>query len=196
MELTETKLSVLELGPKFCPVEHDINRARYQKDLNEGFRRMKLKAKFYPDEDFRTEEEKRFYVKSDWEPPNPNHAVRTYEMLIQSKFDVWKQPTRVARNLSHAQIQALKELKNDDKIDIKLDDKGGGFVVADKKDYISSVKNDLDNQENITVVDPQTDRKNIIRNVNSEIATIVNQMIVSGEISKSTGHYITQKASV
>ena len=153
MELTETQLSVLELGPKFCPVEHDINRARYQKDLNEGFRRMKLKAKFYPDEDFRTEEEKRFYVKSDWEPPNPNHAVRTYEMLIQSKFDVWKQPTRVARNLSHAQIQALKELKNDDKIDIKLDDKGGGFVVADKKDYISSVKNDLDNQENITVVD-------------------------------------------
>ena len=195
MELTETQLSVLELGPKFCPVEHDINRARYQKDLNEGFRRMKLKAKFYPDEDFRTEEEKRFYVKSDWEPPNPNHAVRTYEMLIQSKFDVWKQPTRVARNLSHAQIQALKELKNDDKIDIKLDDKGGGFVVADKKDYISSVKNDLDNQENITVVDQQTDRKNIIRNVNSEIATIVNQMIVSGEISKSTGHYITQKAS-
>ena len=82
-------------------------------------------------------------------------------MLIQSKFDVWKQPTRVARNLSHAQIQALKELKNDDKIDIKLDDKGGGFVVADKKDYISSVKNDLDNQENITVVDQQTDRKNI-----------------------------------
>ena len=57
------------------------------------------------------------------------------------------------------------------------------------------MKNDLDNQENITVVDPQTDRKNIIRNVNSEIATIVNQMIVSGEISKSTGHYITQKAS-
>ena len=122
MELTETKLSVLELGPKFCPVEHDINRARYQKDLNEGFRRMKLKAKFYPDEDFRTEEEKRFYVKSDWEPPNPNHAVRTYEMLIQSKFDVWKQPTRVARNLSHAQIQALKELKNDDNIDIKLEE--------------------------------------------------------------------------
>ena len=36
-ELTETQLSVLELGPKFCPVEHDINRARYQKDLNEVY---------------------------------------------------------------------------------------------------------------------------------------------------------------
>ena len=149
IELTEAQVTVLELGPKFCPVEHDINRARYQKDLNEGFRRMKLKAKFFPDMDTRTEEEKRFYVKSSWEPPNPNHAVKTFEMLIQNNFDIWKQPTRIARNLSYSQLQALKELKANDDIDIKLDDKGGGFVVADKKDYISSVKNDLNNQENI-----------------------------------------------
>lgn len=59
-ELTEHQYSVLELGPKFCPVEHDINRARFQKDLNAGFRRMKLKEHFYPEDDTRTEEQKRF----------------------------------------------------------------------------------------------------------------------------------------
>ena len=195
VELTEAQESILELGPKFCPVEHDINRARYQKDLNEGFRRMKLKAKFYPGEDSRSEEEKRFYVKSDWEPPSPNYAVRTFEMLLQNEFDVWKQPTRVARNLSFMQLQALKELKANDDIDVKLDDKGGGFVVADKPDYISSVNNDLNNQRNIVSIDPQTDRENIVRNVNEEIETIVNRMIRSGEISESTGKYITHKTA-
>ena len=54
---------VLELGPKFCPVERDLDRAKLQKDLKEGFRRMKIKEYFYPDEDSRNEEEKRFYLK-------------------------------------------------------------------------------------------------------------------------------------
>ena len=59
----------MEMGPKFCPVESDIDRARFQKDLNMVFRRMKIKDYFYPDEDSRSEEENRFYVKKDdWEP--------------------------------------------------------------------------------------------------------------------------------
>ena len=160
-ELTEHERSVLELGPKFCPVEHDINRARFQKDLNAGFRRMKLKEHFHPDEDTRTEEQKRFYVKNEeWEPPYPSASLKAHNMVIQHKFDLWKQPTRVARNLSGQQINAIKELKNNDSIDIKLDDKGGGFVLADSKDYKSSALNDLDNQTNINEIDPNTDKRN------------------------------------
>ena len=59
VEFTADQQSLLELGPKFCPVEPDINRAKFQKDLNAGFRRMKLKEHFFPDEDIRTEEQKR-----------------------------------------------------------------------------------------------------------------------------------------
>ena len=44
-------------------MEHDVDRARFQKDINEGFRRMKIKDFFYPDSDSRSVEEKRFYVK-------------------------------------------------------------------------------------------------------------------------------------
>ena len=54
-QLTEHERALLELGPKFCPIEHDLNRARFQRDLNAGFRRMRLKAHFYPDDDSRTE---------------------------------------------------------------------------------------------------------------------------------------------
>ena len=121
---------------------------------------MKLKAHFYPEEDSRTEEERRFYVKSDdWEPPVPNSVVKTHNMLIQNKFDLWKQTTRVARNLSGQQFSAIKDLKSNDSIDIKLDDKGGGFVIADKKDYESSALNDLASQTNIHEIDASTDKK-------------------------------------
>ena len=177
-QLTQDQLTLLELGPKFCPVEHDINRARLQKDFNSGFRRMKLREHFHPENDSRSEEEKRFYVKSeDWEPPNPSAAMQTHNMVVQNKFDLWKQPTRVARNLSVQQIKAIEELKANDSIDIKLDDKGGGFVVADKEDYISSALNDLGKQRNINEIDPNTDKIALIENVEEEIVTIVGKMI-------------------
>ena len=105
----------------------------------------------------------------DWEPPNPSAVVKTHNMLIQNKFDLWKQPTRVARNLSGQQLNAIKELKGNDNIDIKLDDKGGGFVIADKKDYESSALNDLTKQTNIHELDPATDKSAIITEVEEEI---------------------------
>ena len=193
-ELTGAKRELLELGPKFCPVEHDINRARLQKDLNAGFRSMQLREHFYPEEDSRTEEEKRFYVKRDeWVPPNTSAALKTHHMVIQNKFDLWKQPTRVASNMSAQQKLAVKELKEDESIDIKLDDKGGGFVVADSKDYKSSALNDLHNQTNIEEMDPNTDKENIIMEVETEIVRIVDQMVASDEILPSTADFIKHK---
>ena len=73
-------------------------RARFQTHLNMGFRRMKIKDYFYPDEDSRSEEENRFYVKKDdWEPPSArvNKALEVHNMVIQNQFDQWKQPQRV-----------------------------------------------------------------------------------------------------
>ena len=193
-ELTEHQFSVLELGPKFCPVEHDLNRARFQKDLNAGFRRMKLREHFYPEEDTRTEEQKRFYTKSEeWEPPNPSSSLKAHNLVIQHRFDSWKQPTRVARNLSRNQQNAIKELKENDTIDIKLDDKGGGFVIADSKDYISSALNDLENQTNISEVRAELDKKELITEIETEIEKIVDQMLLNGEILESTANYITHK---
>ena len=192
-ELTEHQHSVLELGPKFCPVEHDINRARFQKDLNAGFRRMKLREHFHPDEDTRSEEQKRFYVKSeDWEPSNPSSSLKAHNMVIQHRFDLWKQPTRVAKNLSRQQQNAIKELKDNDTMDIKLDDKGGGFVIADTRDYISSAVNDLENQTNINEVD-NVNKEGLIKQIEAEIATIVDEMLTAGEILESTANIITQK---
>ena len=96
--------------------------------------------------------------------------------------------------MSVQQIKAIEELKANDSIDIKLDDKGGGFVVADKEDYISSALNDLGKQRNINEIDPNTDKIALIENVEEEILTIVAKMIEDGEILETTANYITHKS--
>ena len=113
---------------------------------------MKLADIFHPDGDSRSEEEKRFYLKkSDWVPPTwkVNKSLLVHNKVIQNKFDNWKQPIRVASNVSFSLREALKNLKNNKDIDIKMDDKSPCFVVADKTDYISSALNDLNKQSNI-----------------------------------------------
>jgi hypothetical protein len=88
-ELTAGQLQLLELGPKFCPVEHDIDRSRFQRDLNQGFRKMKLLDQCHPDKDTISEEEIWFYMKkSDYEPvQNVNRHLLVHKNMIQRKFD-------------------------------------------------------------------------------------------------------------
>ena len=56
------------MGPKFCPMKKDVDRARLQSDLNAGFRRMRLNYHFHPSVDKRTEEEKLFYITKKFDP--------------------------------------------------------------------------------------------------------------------------------
>ena len=60
--LHKAEVELLSLGPQFCPVQLDVDRAKIQSDLNAGFRRMRLAYHFHPSEDQRSEEEKRFYL--------------------------------------------------------------------------------------------------------------------------------------
>ena len=85
-------------------------------------------------------------------------------------------------------------MKDNVSIDIKLDDKGVGFVIADRKDYESSALNDLANQTNIHEIDSSTDKATIIREVEEQIVNIVENMLETGEILESTANFITQKS--
>ena len=100
--LSKSEIELLELGKKFCPVEKDIDRARFQKDLNDGFRRMEIADYFHPDEDTRTDEEKRFYTPNPgWRPPGwgVSKSLSKHNQIVQHKFDQWKQPVRIKDNL-------------------------------------------------------------------------------------------------
>ena len=135
---------------------------------------MKLLDQFHPDEDNRSEEEIRFYVKkSDYEPvQNVNKHLLVHNNMIQMKFDNWKQPVRVTSNISKEMKVAMKSLKTDDSIDIKMDDKSECFVVADRINYKSAVLNDLAKQSNISEV--EVDKEELVSEVEREIAKVVN----------------------
>ena len=90
---------------------------------------------------------------------NVNKSLTVHNNIIKHKFDQWKQPIRVASNVSNGLQTALKSLKDDDTIDIKLDDKSGSFVVADKTDCKAAALNNLANQTNIIEID-QIDKEN------------------------------------
>ena len=63
-------------------------------------------------------------------------------------------------------------------MDIKLDDKGGGFEIADTRDNISRALNNLENQANINEVRYDVDKEEVIKEDETEIATIVDQILV------------------
>ena len=101
--LTKAVVNLLSLGPHFCPTKKDVDtdRASIQSDLNAGFRRMRLAHHFHPSDDQRTEEEKRFYLKKNYDPPRGViKYLDVHQDFIQQRFDDWKQPCRIADNLT------------------------------------------------------------------------------------------------
>jgi hypothetical protein len=82
-------------------------------------------------------------------------------------------------------------LKADDTIDIKLDDKRGSFVVANKVDYIAAALNDLTKQNNIVEIDQI---EQLIKHIQEEVAKVVDEMIVRNEIKETTAQFIKHKA--
>ena len=113
-------------------------------------------------------------------------------MIIQNRFDQWKQPLRIKDNLSVAHREALKNLRTDDRLDIKLDDKSGSFVVANREDYISAATNDLSKQENIQEINVGS-VENLLKEIELEIARVVDTCVQSGEILSTTADFIKHK---
>ena len=61
----------------------------------------------------------------------------------------------------------MKSLKNDINIGIKMDDKSGCFVVADRTNYKSAVLNDLAKQNNISEL--EVDKEELMKEIESEV---------------------------
>jgi hypothetical protein len=92
-------------GQKFCPVELDPPVVRMQEELNRFFRILRIKWHFYGKEDERSEIEKKFYLKSNWEPPKACVELEKFIRSLQDRFDSWKPPQRIRDNLSRLEMK-------------------------------------------------------------------------------------------
>ena len=142
--MSESVRAFLSLGAKFCPNELDIDRAQLEKDLEAWFRRLRLKANFEDKEDLRTEEEKRFYMKSSWTPQAGKFV--TLDMFIyriRKRFDEWVVPKRIKDNMTKAEREGMEEVKNDGEHIYRMEDKGSCIVRIKAEDYEKNAKNNL-----------------------------------------------------
>ena len=78
---------MLELGPKLCPVERDLDRAKLKKDMK-GFIRLKIKEYFYPGEDSRSEEEK-WVLSEKIGLRTTKLTLEVYDIVVKNKFNDW-----------------------------------------------------------------------------------------------------------
>ena len=100
---------------------------------------------------------------------------------------------RVKDNLSKECRDAIKSLKSKE---VRLDDKSGSFVVSDKNTYKEAALNDLEKQNNIAEIhsNSETDKEDIIKEIETKISEVVDEMVIKGEVLDTTAQYLKDKS--
>ena len=125
----------------------------FDKEVNDFYRRIKLKAHFKDTASHQhlTEDEifKKRSIKS-WIPPKNHLTVETIIEAANKDIDAVIKKLKGPKysNLSEREQKALEELKVRDDIVITNVDKGAAAVILDAKDYIEECEGQLNNTEN------------------------------------------------
>ena len=141
--VSEAEESLLSKGQKFSPVELDPPMIRMQKELNRFFRLIRIKWAFREKTDSRSEIEKKFYEKSDWEPPSASKELENFISSIQTKFDKWTPPRFIKDNITREERNFIKNL--DEEMVYMVEDKGPSFTKMTKTQYLQAGEKELEN---------------------------------------------------
>ena len=113
-------------------------------ELNTFFRILRIKWLFRDQPDSRSDLERFFYQKSEWQPPKACVEVERFISKIQDNFNKWKTPRWIEDNLSKEERTLLKEIKNDENIVYMWEDKGPSFVKMTREQYITAGEKELE----------------------------------------------------
>lgn len=149
-ELTDAQVNLLAKGPSFCPIPKDINWLKVQEDLDAFERRVRISAFFANRSESRERNVDPTTIpeavkKSTWDPPKAPPEVELF--LANVRKDVLD-PNNVRKpfdNLSKEEREALKQIRNDENLVIRIQDKGSRFVILDKSAYVEKITSQLDN---------------------------------------------------
>ena len=183
--ISEVEESLFSRGKQFSPVDLDPPIIRMQKELNRFYRIVRIKWLFDEKPDARTELEKKFYQKSDWEPPKASVEIENFITDLQHKFDNWKPPRWIPDNLSKKERNFLKEVQKDEEFVYMWEDKGPSFTKMTRNQYIETGKAELENSSFYEKVqeDPSHD-------VKRKSDVLVQRMVTDKEISAKVGEYL------
>ncbi|XP_072044331.1 uncharacterized protein [Amphiura filiformis] len=170
LPLSEDEREVLSKGLNFVPLENSVNEFDNRKDLEEFYRRLRLRWHFQDTESTQPSDQDPFLnlqqKQSLWTPPTGEN--RTLDKFINvCRKDIephFHSKTTQKRNISSTERTALKSLKSNQDYIIKSADKGGAVVVWRKDLYINEANRQLSDTDTYLKLagDPTEDNQKLI----------------------------------
>ena len=153
----------------FIPTPKVYNKSELDKDLNDFFRRIKLKAYFKDMPNNKNDDESILFKQSKnkkWTPPNNHHTISTYVEAVKKYIEQIKTvtPRKIRPNLSKDEKLALKYLSRRDDIIVANADKGDAVVIMEVNDCVREAKSQQNDSKNykVLVKDPATTNNNLV----------------------------------
>ena len=146
---TYNEFKLLSKDLNFCPTPGKYIKSKYNKDINDFIRRIKLKAHFKTTQPLsKTIQFTKISSEKIWIPKETHHTVETFieafnkELVLVEKIKKAIPKSHLTKN----ETDALQQLSQRDNIITKAD-KGGAVVIIDIDDYIREANRQLNNTD-------------------------------------------------
>lgn len=141
--IAQTKLLEKELT--FIPYHKHFDKEQLHRDLYFYHRRLKLIDYFQGTDS--TSSTIPFTKPSNWEPESTNIHENIHKLIQQDQkaLNSYTTTNNIQDNLSQEERRALKDLKTNPNIIIKLADKGSNIVIMDQSQYLIEAHRQLNN---------------------------------------------------
>ena len=150
---TKETIQLLNKNLNFIPPPSIFNKTQLNKELDDFFRLIKLKAYFRDNNMYNpTTEDQLFKPKTNkkWRPDKNHHTIETYIEATKNALETEEQnnsKNKYYNNLTKGERKALKELAERNDIIITKADKGGAVVITDVEDYVKEAEHQLNNKD-------------------------------------------------
>ena len=137
----------------FIPTPSAFNKNQLNKELDDFFRVIKLKAYLKDNNMYNpSREEQLFKPKTNkkWRPDKNHHIVETQSEATKNALETEEQnnnDNKYYNNLTKGERKVLKELADQNDIIIIKADNGGAVVIIDVEDYVKEVEHQLSNKD-------------------------------------------------
>ena len=140
----------------FVPTQKPINKDTVNKQFEDFFRRIKLRAHFKNKNKNLSSKKDRFKrpTNKNWIPTNNHHSKETFTEAIRNEIQEKKTRPSKYSNLTIKERKDMQELQSRNDIS----DKSGAVVILDVEDYVKEAERQLNSKENYRKIkyDPTT----------------------------------------
>ena len=185
---TKTEYKPLNKNLNFIPTLKVYHKNELDADLNDFFRRIKLKAYFKDTPINKNDDEGRLFKQSKnkkWTPPNNHHTINTYVEAVKKDIEQRKTltPRKIRPNLRKDEKLALKVLLKRDDIIITNVDKGGAVVIMDVNNCTREAKPQLNDSKNYKVLTKDHTTTNNNNLINQTFVRFTKEQLINENIA-------------